>query len=448
MCKEKLMMKRRDLLKATAATFFASAIDNSDSLANSSAGNRPPREVVWNRRIPVRWEVDVAVIGGGIAGVSAACAAAESGAKVALVERFAICGGDLTSGGVGNFSGRLNGNGRTFDEVVADLKKWDSIGQPRAAIFDHEILAVVLQELVLRHGVKMLLHTRFADVCSEGGRISACILAGFSGPEALAAKQFIDCTGGGDVARTAGCNVMISNEPLPMSMMYFVREGENAGPRMPEDWPTTGKELPRRSVWPNGPGEKAMKQWIFKHSSIDTEAMTAAEIAARRTSMERHADDVKSGKNWRYDHCSPIVGIREGCRIVGDYVLGVQDLLDGRSFADGVAVGTYQLDNHIPGAPMAYKQVPPYQIPLRSLIARDAKNLLMAGRCFSCDQLALSSARVSTSGSMMGQAAGIAAAMAAGKGCDVRDLDPGNIRTALIKRGASLNVDNLGKEAE
>jgi hypothetical protein len=334
----------------------------------------------------------------------------------------------------------MDGNGRTFDEIVADLKKWDSIGHPRAAIFDHEILVLVLQELVLRHGVKLLLHTRFTDALVTDGKITACILTGFSGPEAVAAKQFIDCTGGGDVARMAGCEVMIAEEPLPMSMMYFVREGQGVGPQMPENWPTTGKSLPRRSVWPNGPGEKTNKQWIFKYSSIDTEEMTSAEIAVRRTVMERHATDTASGKKWRYDHCSPIVGIREGCRIVGDYLLKVEDLRNARSFDDGVAVGTYHLDNHIPGAPMAYHKVPPYQIPLRSLIARDAKNLLMAGRCFSCDQLALSSARVSTSGSMMGQAAGIAAAMAAAKDCNVRDLNPSEIRKAIGQRGGKLKV--------
>lgn len=118
----------------------------------------------------------------------------------------------------------------------------------------------------------------------------------------------------------------------------------------------------------------------------------------------------------------------------------VEDLINGRSFDDGVAVGTYQLDNHIPEAPMAYKQVPPYQIPLRSLIARDAKNLLMAGRGFSCDQLVLSSARVSTSSSMMGQAAGIAAAMAAAKDCGVRNLDPGEVQKAIKRRGGKLDV--------
>jgi len=448
-------MKRRQFLSATAAG-AAGLLAGAHLRGGETAGDAPPSApageqpaepgrpgplptISWSRKIPVRWQADVAVIGGGIAGVAAACAAVEAGAKVVLVERFAVCGGDLTSGGVASFCGRMEGNGRTFDEIVADLRKWKTMRRG-SVIFDHEILAVVLQELVLRRGVKLLLHTRFADVVAQDGRVTAAVLAGFSGPEALAARQFIDCTGGGDVARALGAEVMIAEEPLPMSMMYFVREGHGAHPRLPDDWAGSGRELPRRSVWPNGPGEKAMKQWLFKHSSIDTEEMTAAEITVRRLAMERHAADLEAGKEYRYDHCSPIIGIREGCRIVGDYVLTVDDVLKGRAFDDGVAVGSYQLDNHIPGVPMAYKKVPPYQIPLRSLIARDARNLAMAGRCFSSDQMALSSARVSTSAAMMGQAAGIAAAMAAAGNCDPRDLDPADLRRAIVERGADLDV--------
>ncbi|MCU0871238.1 MAG: FAD-dependent oxidoreductase [Pirellulaceae bacterium] len=87
--------------------------------------------------------------------------------------------------------------------------------------------------------------------------------------------------------------------------------------------------------------------------------------------------------------------------------------------------------------------MPTYQIPLRSLIARDGKNLRMAGRSLSADQLALSSARVSTSAAMMGQAAGIAAALAARKACDPRDLDPADVRRVVIERGAELEVGEL-----
>ncbi len=105
--------------------------------------------------------------------------------------------------------------------------------------------------------------------------------------------------------------------------------------------------------------------------STDTESMTAAEIAARRRMLEVLSYfQAVEGKDWRFDHCSPIIGIREGYRIVGRYQLRVDDLRAGREFDDAVA--------------------------------RDGRNLLMAGRCMSADQLALSSARVTTTCSMMG----------------------------------------------
>ncbi|MBF0246374.1 MAG: FAD-dependent oxidoreductase, partial [Planctomycetes bacterium] len=75
----------------------------------------------YSRELPVRWNVDVAVIGGGMAGVCAAAAAADSGASVALVERFATTGGVMTNGGVNNFSGETGGQGVIFDEILSQL---------------------------------------------------------------------------------------------------------------------------------------------------------------------------------------------------------------------------------------------------------------------------------------------------------------------------------------
>ena len=98
---------------------------------------------------------------------------------------------------------------------------------------------------------------------------------------------------------------------------------------------------------------------------------------------------------------------------MGDYVLTVDDLRAGREFDDAVARGVFYLDGHKPDddkrtyiLSKEEMQVPPYQIPYRSILVRDGKNLLAAGRCFSADQLALSSARVSTTCSMLGHATG------------------------------------------
>jgi len=412
--------------------------------------------VRWTRSLPARYEADVAVIGGGMAGVCAACAAAVSGASVILVERFAVTGGMMTAGGVANFCGETTGQGEVFDGILAGMESFGAIEPAPKRVFDHEILAVVLQELLLRHDVKLLLHTRFVDVIERNGRLEACVVCGASGPEAVRAEQFIDCTGEGQVAHQAGFATMKGRPEdglqLPMSLMYFVREMDGpVQPQLPDGWlqpVQTEDDLPMTSVWPNGPSGKALKIKVPMFDSTDTESLTAAEIQARRRALEvlDYFQRAK-GKPWRLDHFSPIIGIREGRRIVGDYVLTVDDLRAGRSFDDAVARGTFYLDGHKPDddkrtyiLPKEQLAVPPYQIPYRSLLARDGRNLVMAGRCFSADQLALSSARVSTTCAMMGQAAGIGAALAVRGGCDPRELDPSDVRTAVEERGARLAV--------
>jgi len=415
----------------------------------------------WSRRLPVRWEADVAVIGGGIAGVSAACAAARSGARVVLVDRFAVTGGNCTVGGVAAFCGETAGQGEVFDEIVHDLEAFGAVADYRPypeadhRLFDHEILAVVLQEMLLRRGVRLLLHTRFVDAVTRDGRVTEAVLCGKSGPEALRARQFVDCTGEAELARAAGLDTTKGRSgdgmQLPMSMMFFVRhaDGDDAVPQVPEGrFARIGSEdeLPMTSIWPAGPGASALKVKIPKFDSTDTESMTAAEIAARRRMMSvlDYYQRVEE-KPWLLDHCSPRIGIREGRRIAGEYVLTVDDLRAGRDFDDAVARGVYQLDAHKPDddkrtyvLSREERTVPPYQIPLRSLIAAGAGNVAAAGRCVSADQLALSSARVTTTSSMTGQAAGIAAAMAADGGVALRELSPEAVRETVEARGAAL----------
>ena len=81
----------------------------------------------WSRKVPVRYEADVAVLGGGMAGVAAACAATREGASVILVERFAVTGGNATVGGVGNWSGETRGQGAIFDAILARQAAWDAV---------------------------------------------------------------------------------------------------------------------------------------------------------------------------------------------------------------------------------------------------------------------------------------------------------------------------------
>lgn len=420
--------------------------------------------IAWSRQVPLRYEADVAVIGGGSAGVCAACAAAREGASVILIERFAMVGGNATVGGVANWCGETVGQGAIFDEIIAMQEAWKSIApypgpyrhhSPREMrTFDHEILAVILQELLLKYGVKVLLHTRFADVQCKGRRLGPAIVSGVSGLEALEAKVYVDCSGSADVARAAGCTVLPPGEfgTLPASLMFFVRERPDpVEPQLPPGWfkpVERAEDLPMTSIWPNGPGGKAIKVKVTGHGSGDTEGFTQLEMRARRRQWEvLDYYQRREKKTWLFDHASPNIGLRETGRIAGDYMLTLADVRAGRAFDDAVARGVFYLDAHRPDdekrtslLTKEEQRVPPYHIPFRSLIARDADNLLMAGRCFSADQLALSSARIMTTCAMMGQAAGIAAAWSARRGCRPRDVDGTALRQRVEHFGANLKL--------
>ena len=445
------------------AGVFGLSLPGKRVLGEQTFNNTSPASIEWSRRVPVRYEADVAIIGGGIAGVCAAMAAAKSGAKVILIERFAVTGGNATVGGVASFCGETAGQGEAFDAIIAAMTEWNAIEpyQPYTKAsnrkFNHEILAVVLQELLLKRGIKLLLHTQFVDVRAEHGRIREAIICGSSGPEAVRASVFVDCTGEADMVRRAGLATVKGRAgdglTLPMSLMYFVRhvEQKDARVELPEGWfsPVRDeKDLPMTSVWPDGPRSNAIKIKIPMYDAGDTESLTAAEIRGRRRMMEVLSYQQKVEKKlWRLDHCSGRIGIREGRRILGSYVLTVEDLRAGRSFDDAIARGVFYLDGHKPDDDKrtyilseAEMKVPPYQIPLRCLMPREGRNVLAAGRCMSADQLALSSARVMTTCAMMGQAAGIAAALAAEQNMDTAALDGLKVRKVVEERGAVLKV--------
>ncbi len=430
------------------------------------------KEIALTRSIPVRYEADVAVIGGGIAGVCAACSAARSGAKVVLCENFAVVGGNMTTGGVTKFCGETAGQGEVFDEIIEGLlsfgaidsyhpygSRYDPARKPEAGdgrLIDTELLSFVLQEILLKRGVKLLLHTRFVDLIMHGNTIAAAIVCGASGSEAVTASHYIDCTGEAQVACRAGFGSMkgrdVDGLQLPMSFKLYIEEMDEGGTMIPDGWidPILRDEdlpmtSPNRTLYP---GRRAVKIKIPLFDSTDTESMSEAEMQGRRRAIQivEYFNRAK-GEHWRVSRFSPRIGIREGRRIIGDYTLTLPDLRAACTFEDAVARGVYYLDGHKPDdhgrtyiLSEEERYVPPYQIPFRSLIARDGDNLFMAGRCFSADQAALSSARVSTTCAMMGQAAGIGAAIAADRRLSSHAVDGREVRRVVEKRNGALEV--------
>ena len=425
--------------------------------------------------------VDVLVAGGGMAGFSAAVAAARQGARVVLIEQHADLGGTATTGGTAAFCGETTGQGEVFDAVVRELERLEAIApykpyiEREARPFDHEVLKFVLQEQALAAGVDLWVHTRVADVdCrweggeadgGQKGKIEAVILHSKSGLQAIRPAMVMDCTGDGDVTYQAAFPTAKGRESdgaqLPMSVNFFMRD---AGRPVQQELPaapsapsgelreyTSAEELPMLSVWPQGDGKVGLKLKVVGHDATDGKSLTEAETHARRLMwsmihyVQRHPMGRHDLSHYKFDYISPRIGIREGRRAVGEYVLTVDDLRSGRTFDDGIALAVFYLDCMDPATDKRVYQidweerhVPPYHVPYRSLIPRGSQNLLVAGRCLSADQLALSSARVMTTASMMGQAAGIAAAWSAGSRRPVGEVTTAALRRELVNRGAVL----------
>ncbi|HRL13814.1 MAG TPA: FAD-dependent oxidoreductase, partial [Aggregatilineales bacterium] len=142
---------------------------------------------------------------------------------------------------------------------------------------------------------------------------------------------------------------------------------------------------------------------------------------------------------------APMLGVRESRRIMGDYVLTGDDLVEGREFEDGVALGGYHIDIHRPaGTWVESRNVKTYDIPIRSLIARDVEGLLMAGKCLSATHEGVASTRVVPICMAQGQAVGTVAALAVNARKSPRDVPASVLRNTLIDQGAELR-QSLGE---
>ena len=136
---------------------------------------------------------------------------------------------------------------------------------------------------------------------------------------------------------------------------------------------------------------------------------------------------------------APMLGVRESRRIMGDYLLDAEDLLEGKVFADAVSMGRYHIDFHRPsGSWVDSRNVKAYTIPLRSLIARDVEGLMMAGKCLSATHEAVASTRVIPIYMGQGEAVGTAAALAIKNKTTVRELDTQRLQDQLDMQGAEL----------
>lgn len=407
-----------------------------------------------------------------MAGAFAALGAKRRAERVLLIEQNASLGGQGTVTGERGFCGDFLHVNDPFEEILNDLKRFGALGPIKptsgGVTFNGEILAFLLQEKLLAAGVEVLFHTTLVGADQADGRVTGMKVFNKSGLQTVTADYVIDCSGDGDLAAMAGFptdkggiprNPDGTLEPdlklqLPMSLCFWMEDtGERVDPILPPRCPmwNDDEEIPMTTVRPVTPHSIFVKMKVIEGDSTSGESYSGAEIRAKRQMMGlMYYLQTKGYRGKVYDtyqlsHVSPGLGVREGRRIVGEYVLTEADVRSGRTFEDAVAVGTYQIDYHWPhilqrAGTGITPIVPPYHIPLRSLIPRGGRNIAVAGRCASGDQMAMASFRVMTSCAQTGLAAGMACGLAHERGIDLTDVDVRDVQRDVMSAGQDLNT--------
>ncbi len=446
---------RRSFVKGTATAAFAAA----------APGIAEGKSIEIGCPTETR-EVDVLVAGAGFAGVMAAIGAKQNGHRVVLIEPHNVLGGQGTAGGVAGFCGDTKRVNKPFDELIATLSEYDLIApynpDSDRRPYDLEGCAFFLQELVLGKGVEVHLHAQVTDARADHAGKVGEILVATPGKRILYQPQvLVDATGDCFVTDYCGFETMHEgpNVQLPMSLYFTLWDtGKPVQPYLPANCPTweRDEDLPMTTVhnFPSGKAEVKMK--VIGFDSCDGESLSAAEIQARRQMMGLIYYLQTHGYRGRvYDthvlaSVSRQIGIRGARRAVGEHVLTEKEVKASKSFSDIVAVGTYHIDYHWPdkierAGTGITTNLDPYPIPLRSLIVRGAKNLLVAGRCASADQMAMSSMRVMATCAQMGFAAGTTAAQCLEDGSSLQKVSISKIQNDLAEQGQELDISEYGE---
>ncbi|MCW5702544.1 MAG: FAD-dependent oxidoreductase [Bradyrhizobium sp.] len=442
------------------------------------------------RQVPVYGEYEVAVLGGGPAGIAAAVAAARAGRRTLLIERYGFLGGMGTAAGVTNFCGlHANVHGemhRVVQGIASDLlDRIDRIGglnaphlilgKILAQAYDTAAYKIAADDLLAHHKVDILFHALGTGiVMQDERRIDALMVETKAGRQAVRANVFIDCSGDGDLAAWAGAPFEVGDDDghtLYPSMMFRLNgiDPEKAGdawrtiPALMEKAEAAGThKFPRKGaiVRPQRSGI----EWRVNFTQlsrkdgkaingIEPDDLTRGEIDGRRQAIEAFAflRTVPGFEKAYIVDLPPQLGIRETRRVVGGYMLSGGDVLGCASFDDSIGVNGWPMESHVAGdVVFKFPPIPESrgfnELPYRMLVPERIDNLLVAGRCASMTHDGQSAARVSGACFAMGEAAGSAAALALSGNMIPRDIAVEKLQQQLKGQGAFIGRDQTVPE--
>ena len=396
------------------------------------------------RRVPIFHETDVCVVGGGPAGFAAAVAAAKTGAKVALVERYGSLGGLFTNGMVlimlatsrreesgkytlvtrgvcGEFMDRAEALGADFCTLRSDRNHHQPTVDPEGAKY-------LMDRMIEENKVEMFFHSWGMDVIQDGNRVQGVVFMSKQGPQAILAKQVVDCTGDGDVFFAAGADYRQITHGIGF-VARFANLDRITAKRIPLDengkplegpWPLHGNEGNPSTCWTGVANHKG--------DGLSVRDLSREEIYHRKTLWE-HVAKMRKTPGWEK------VYIANTCSQIGPRVTRL--LKSGCIVDRAMLKGAWDPKDTIGWFGDDVPTHPAFSVPYRALVPEGVENVLAAGRCLgapdTCDTFRLICPCFVT-----GEAAGTAAALCAQRGVAPRDLDVALLQRTLRSHGVYL----------
>ncbi len=384
---------------------------------------------------------DFVVVGGGMAGTCAAISAARTGVKVALIQNRPVLGGNNSSEVRVHLGARINlqpytALGNLVNEIGPSRR---GNAEPAENYEDDKKLKTVLNE----KNISLFLNYHANKVEVENGEIKSVVAQNIESGKKLVfyAPLFADCTGDATIGALAGAEYMSGREghnifgeatapekadnlTMGASVQWFSEKSESIS-KFPDiqwgiPWDSTKAEAITRGNWnwETGMGLDMMKDF----EQIRDYGMLV--VFSNWSYVKNHSKAKVNFENDQLKWVAYVAGKRESRRLVGDYVLIEQDLIERKVYPDGTASASWTIDLHYPDPKNTelfpgeeFKSIStntkiyPYPIPFRCLYSKNITNLMMAGRNISVSHIALGTTRLMRTTGMMGEVLGMAASI-------------------------------------
>lgn len=386
-------------------------------------------------------EYDVIVVGAGPAGCCAAIALGRAGMKTLLIERSNCLGGAWTTGFMNplfDFQGKVG----LIEELVSELNSIGQFGGFWDKSFNYEYMKLLLEKKATEANVEVLYNTVFSRALVDNNKVYGIVAENIEGRIAFLSKYVFDCTGDGNVAASAGCNFELGNdgdfrECQAMTLMFLVGnipEKYNSGlmiyEKLNSAYQKAGKTIPFKVPYlipvPNSHFGVVQFTHMYEYDPLNARDLTKATMEGRRQLIDafefltKYDDEFKE---LELITSSGMLGVRESRRIIGEYYITKDDILSGARYGDAVAHVTFNADLHTKNnRGQKCFEVRPYHIPMRALIPKGYKGIVVAGRCISGAREAMASYRVTGNCAQMGENAGRYVSEAIKRNCDILSL--------------------------